>query len=168
MEVLGSTGIRISELPYVTVEAVRDRKAEICLKGKYRVILFPKGLANRLKDFAAREGIKEGCIFRTRNGRPLDRSNICHALKRLCAQAGVKESKVYPHSFRHPYVKPTTKNISLQKQKSQTTNDDSLRLLFLSIQLVQDFYNENASQCLAFSLATLSVFSYSELTDSVC
>ena len=76
MQVLYGTGIRISELPYVTVEAVDQGKAEIYLKGKYRVIIFPRNLVKKLKEYIKNMKIQSGCIFRTRSGRCLDRSNI--------------------------------------------------------------------------------------------
>ena len=105
MMVLYSTGIRISELPYVTVEAVCQGKTEIYMKGKCRLIIFPKNLIKKLKEFIRNEKIKSGCIFRTRSGRDLDRSNICHSLKLLCEEARVDPSKVFPHNFRHLFAK---------------------------------------------------------------
>ena len=105
MQVLYGTGIRISELPFVTVEAINQGKAEIYMKGKYRVIIFPKKLSNKLKEYAKMTKIREGCIFCTRSGRNLDRSNICHSLKKLCKDAGVEETKVFPHNFRHLFAK---------------------------------------------------------------
>lgn len=105
MQVLYGTGIRISELPFVTVEAINQGKAEIYMKGKYRVIIFPKKLSNKLKEYAKMAKIREGCIFCTRSGRNLDRSNICHSLKKLCKDAGVEETKVFPHNFRHLFAK---------------------------------------------------------------
>lgn len=105
MQVLYGTGIRISELPYVTVEAVDQGKAEIYLKGKYRVIIFPRNLVKKLKEYIKNMKIQSGCIFRTRSGRCLDRSNICHSMKKICQEAGVEKSKVFPHNFRHLFAK---------------------------------------------------------------
>ena len=105
MMTICSTGIRVSELRYVTVEAVMRGKAEIFMKGKYRIVIFPKNLAAQLKAFARKNGIRSGSLFCTRSGRPLDRSNICHAMKRLCAKAGVKKDKVFPHNFRHLFAR---------------------------------------------------------------
>lgn len=105
MLVLYGTGIRISELSYVTVEAINHGNAEICMKGKYRVIIFPKKLVKRLKEYIKALNIKSGYVFRTRTGRNLDRSNVCHALKRLCKDARVESSKVFPHNFRHLFAK---------------------------------------------------------------
>lgn len=105
MMVLYATGIRISELPCVTVEAVCQGKTEIYMKGKYRMIIFPKTLVKKLKEYTNRENIKSGCIFRTKNGKNLDRSNICHSLKKLCKEAKVDSSKVFPHNFRHLFAR---------------------------------------------------------------
>lgn len=100
-----STGIRISELQYVTYEAIQLGRAEISMKGKYRVVILPKDLVRELKSFAKMNHIKRGYIFSTRNGLPLDRSNICHAMKRLCSDAKVSENKVFPHNFRHLFAR---------------------------------------------------------------
>ncbi len=105
MMVLYGTGIRISELPFVTVEAVEQGRAEISMKGKYRIIIFPKSLVKKLNEYTNTLNIQNGCIFRTRSGRNLDRSNICHSMKKLCKAAGVEPSKVFPHNFRHLFAK---------------------------------------------------------------
>ena len=105
MLVLYGTGSRISELPFVTVEAIKLGKAEIYMKGKYRVIIFPKKLVRMLKEYTRIQNIQSGCIFRTKSGRNLDRSNICHAMKRLCKDARVEPTKVFPHNFRHLFAK---------------------------------------------------------------
>ena len=105
MLTLGGTGIRVSELRFLTMEAVMQGRVEISMKGKTRTVLLPKELCQRLKAYAKRNDIAEGCIFRTRSGKPLDRSNICHALKKLCDAAHVAKSKVYPHSFRHLFAR---------------------------------------------------------------
>lgn len=105
MLVLYGTGIRISELSYVTVEAVEQGKAEIYMKGKYRVVIFTKRLAGKLREYVKMMKIDSGHIFRTRSGRHLDRSNICHSLKKLCRDAHVDAAKVFPHNFRHLFAK---------------------------------------------------------------
>ena len=105
MLVLYGTGIRISELPYVTVEAVYQGNAEINMKGKYRVIIFPRNLVRQLKEYIRDTDIKSGCIFRTKSGKCLDRSNICHSMKKICREARVDQSKVFPHNFRHLFAK---------------------------------------------------------------
>lgn len=105
MMTLYGTGIRISELPFVTVESIELGKAEISMKGKYRIIIFPKKLVKIIKEYIKELKIQSGCIFCTRSGRNLDRSNICHALKGLCNEAGVEPSKVFPHNFRHLFAR---------------------------------------------------------------
>lgn len=99
------TGIRVSELQYITAEAVRRGRAEIALKGKNRTILINRKLKARLLQYGAKHGIVRGCLFRTRNGKPLDRSNICHEMKKLCREARVDSSKVFPHNFRHLFAR---------------------------------------------------------------
>ena len=105
MLTLCGTGIRISELPFVTAEAIDKGRAEIRLKGKTRTVLLPRELRSRLKKYCIRQGISSGCIFRTRSGKPVDRSNICHEMKRLSAAAGVDEKKIFPHNFRHLFAR---------------------------------------------------------------
>ncbi len=105
MMTLYGTGIRISELPFVTVESIEMGKADISMKGKCRVIIFSKNLVKTMKEYIKELKIQSGCIFRTRSGRNLDRSNICHALKKLCKEARVNPSKVFPHNFRHLFAK---------------------------------------------------------------
>ena len=102
---LCSTGIRISELKYITADAVRQGRAEIDMKGKHRVILLPNELKNKLKDYMDQQNIRTGSVFITRNGKPVDRSNIFHEMKRLSAYAGVKPKKVYPHNLRHLFAR---------------------------------------------------------------
>lgn len=100
-----ATGIRVSELKYVTVEALKKGCAEISLKGKIRVILLPRALREKLRRYAKRHGIRSGCIFCTRSGKPLDRSNIWRDMKRLCIYAKVDRSKVFPHNLRHLFAR---------------------------------------------------------------
>ena len=99
------TGIRISELKYITTESAKLRRAEISMKGKNRTVLIPKILASHLLAYAKQNGIQSGCIFKSRNGKPLDRSNICHDMKKLCAHAGVQPNKVFPHNLRHLFAR---------------------------------------------------------------
>lgn len=105
MQTLGSTGIRISELRYITVESLKSGMADIYNKGKMRKILYPSDLQKVLKEFAVKMKIKCGPIFRTGSGRAVDRSNVWKAMKKLCGQAGVDEQKVYPHNLRHLFAK---------------------------------------------------------------
>ena len=99
------TGIRVSELQYITVEAAKNGRAEICMKGKNRTVLLQKELRGRLLKYAEELGIDNGHIFRTRSGRPLDRTNICHDMKKLCAEAQVNRRKVFPHNLRHLFAR---------------------------------------------------------------
>lgn len=105
IETICSTGIRVSELSCITVEAVRAGRAQIRLKGKIRVILLPKQLRKTLDRYIRDKGIREGAVFCTRSGRPLDRSNIWRDMKRLAKQARVSESKVFPHNLRHLFAR---------------------------------------------------------------
>ena len=104
MQTICSTGIRISELPYITVEALRDRRARVSLKGKTRIVILPGTLCRELLGYARRREIRTGSVFVTRNGRPLDRSNVFRAMKGLCEAADVDPCKVFPHNFRHLFA----------------------------------------------------------------
>lgn len=100
-----ATGIRVSELRFITIEAVKRGRAEIRLKGKSRVIIFHKGLIEKLERYARTHKITSGYLFCTKNGKPLDRSNICHDMKKLCQAAQVNPKKVFPHNLRHLFAK---------------------------------------------------------------
>lgn len=104
-EMICGTGIRVSELAYITVDAVKAGKAEILLKGKVRVILISERLVRKLLDYAREQKIASGEIFLTRNGKSLSRRQIWAELKKLCAAAGVEDSKVFPHNLRHLFAK---------------------------------------------------------------
>ena len=105
MQTICSTGIRVSELRFITVEAVKERQATISCKGKMRVVILPKQLCKMLKGYVKRRGIKEGAVFVTRSGKPLDRSNIWSDMKKLCKSAGVSKEKVFPHNLRHLFAR---------------------------------------------------------------
>ena len=105
METICATGIRVSELRYFTVEAVRLGRAEVTNKGKTRTVFLPGKLQKVLLKYAKSRRIAAGPVFVTRNGRPLDRSNICHDMKSLCKDANVAESKVFPHNLRHLFAR---------------------------------------------------------------
>lgn len=105
METICGTGIRISELKYFTVEAVKTGEVRIRNKGKTRTILIPSKLKQKLLDWSKQHAIPAGTIFVTRTGRPLDRSNIWSQLKKLCAAAGVPSSKVFPHNLRKLFAR---------------------------------------------------------------
>lgn len=105
MQTICSTGIRVSELPYVTVSAVNQGQAQVKLKGKIRIVFFTKELCKLLKKYIREQGIEEGCIFRTRTGRPIDRHTIWRSMKKLCESAGVAPEKVFPHNLRHLFAR---------------------------------------------------------------
>lgn len=105
IETICSTGIRVSELRYITAEALQCGKAEIDCKGKRRTVFLPKNLCRVLQRYAKTQKIKSGILFRTKNGNALDRSNIWHDMKALCKAAGVEESKVFPHNLRHLFAR---------------------------------------------------------------
>ena len=105
METICATGIRVSELRHVTVEAVQRGAAKITCKGKHRQIFLPKKLCTKLKEYCRERKIKSGPVFVTKNGTALDRSNIWCAMKRLCQYCGVAEEKVFPHNLRHLFAR---------------------------------------------------------------
>ena len=105
LQTICGTGIRVSELRYFTVEAVRHGEVTVDCKNKTRTILVPGKLKNLLLNYAKRRKIAEGAIFVTRTGRPLNRSNIWAAMKKLCHAAGVKSSKVFPHNLRKLFAR---------------------------------------------------------------
>ncbi len=105
METICGTGIRVSELRYFTVEAVRRGEVTVTCKAKTRTILLPQKLQKMLLAFAKEHGIHSGVIFITRGGNPLNRSNIWTQIKRLCQTAGVKASKVFPHNLRKLFAR---------------------------------------------------------------
>ncbi len=105
MQTLCGTGIRISELQYFTVDAVRRGEVTIYCKSKARTILVPGQLKRLLLQYAEKSGIQNGPIFITRSGHVLNRSNVWAQMKKLCEKAGVKASKVYPHNLRKLFAK---------------------------------------------------------------
>ena len=105
LQTICGTGIRVSELKFFTVEAVRQGEISVKCKNKTRTILVPGKLKKRLLGFAKARGIPTGHIFISRNGSPLDRSNIWAAMKKLCADAEVAPSKVFPHNLRKLFAR---------------------------------------------------------------
>ena len=105
IQTICGTGIRVSELRYFTVEAIRYGEVTVDCKSKTRTILVPGKLKNILLNYAKKHGITTGTIFVTRNGKPLNRSNIWSAMKKLCETAGVKPSKVFPHNLRKLFAR---------------------------------------------------------------
>ena len=100
MQTICCTGIRVSELKYFTVESVRQGEITVYYKKKVRTIMIPRDLKKRLLKYAKTKKIKSGNIFITKNGKPLDRSNLWSQMKKLCEKAGVLASKVFPHNLR--------------------------------------------------------------------
>lgn len=105
MQTICSTGIRVSELRHITIEAIRFGVAEINCKGKRRRVFLPAQLCKMLKQYAKEQKIKNGAVFVTKNGNPLDRSNIWSDMKKLCKAANVSEKKVFPHNLRHLFAR---------------------------------------------------------------
>ena len=105
METICATGIRVSEVRYITIEAVGAGRAEIALKGKLRTILLPGKLCRKLRKYAAEQGIASGEIFRTRRGTGLSRKQIWAEMKGLCESAGVPAGRVFPHNLRHLFAR---------------------------------------------------------------
>lgn len=105
MQTICSTGIRVSELRFVTVAAVNTGVAHINCKGKLRQIFLPKALCKALKRYIKEQKISSGSVFVSRTGKPLDRSNIWSDMKKLCVSAGVSKDKVFPHNLRHLFAR---------------------------------------------------------------
>ncbi len=103
IQTIGGTGIRVSELKYITKEAVLNGRANIHLKGKERTILIPKTLKKKLITFIKKNGIEKE-VFITKNNTPLDRKQIWRQMKQLCKTANVDERKVFPHNLRHLFA----------------------------------------------------------------
>ncbi len=104
-ETIGATGIRVSEVKYITVETLRDGKAEISLKGKIRTILLPNKLCRKLLKYAKKQKIASGEIFITKSGKGMSRKQIWAEMKAICKKAGVEASKVFPHNLRHLFAR---------------------------------------------------------------
>lgn len=105
METICATGIRVSEVRYITVEAARLGRAEIALKGKIRTILIPGKLRKKLLKYAGKNETVSGQIFLTRNGKGMSRKQIWAEMKAICEAAGVAPSKVFPHNLRHLFAR---------------------------------------------------------------
>ena len=105
LETICSTGIRVSELQFITVQAIKTGQADVYCKGKGRTILLPEALCSTLKKYVKSQHIEKGMIFITKSGKPLDRSNIWSDMKKLCADAGVSRTKVFPHNLRHLFAR---------------------------------------------------------------
>ena len=105
LQTICGMGIRVSELQYITVEAVRNGEAVVSLKGKTRTVFIVKDLRKKLLRYAAEQGIKSGLVFITRTGNMINRTNIWREMKNLCEQAGVNPQKVFPPNLRHLFAR---------------------------------------------------------------
>ncbi len=105
IETIAGTGIRISELQFITVEAVKNGEAIVSLKGKTRRIFIIKELKKKLLRYITEQKIKTGNVFVTRSGKALNRSNIWREMKMLCKKANVNPNKVFPHNLRHLFAR---------------------------------------------------------------
>lgn len=105
METIAGTGIRISELVYITAESVTTGRAEVFCKGKCRQVYLTKELRKRLMRFCKKEQIRTGSVFKSKKGNALDRSNIWSQMKKLAERAGISPEKVFPHNLRHLFAK---------------------------------------------------------------
>lgn len=105
IETICATGIRVSEVKYITAEALRAGRADISLKGKIRTVLLPGKLCRKLQKYAKKQKITSGEIFLTRSGKGVSRRQIWAEMKALCKQARVAPSKVFPHNLRHLFAR---------------------------------------------------------------
>ena len=105
LQTICGTGIRVSELQFITVEAVKQGEAVVNCKAKTRSVFIVKELKQKLLCYAAEQGIKSGMIFVTRSGKPISRTNIWREMKALCEEANVNPQKVFPHNLRHLFAR---------------------------------------------------------------
>ena len=105
LQTICGTGIRVSELQFITVEAVRKGEAVVSCKNKTRTVFIVRELQKKLLNYIKTKGITTGCIFITKSGKPMSRCNIWREMKALCEQAGVNPKKVFPHNLRHLFAR---------------------------------------------------------------
>lgn len=105
LQTICGTGIRVSELQFITVEAARCGEAMVSCKGKTRSVFIVRELQKKLLRYAAERKIESGCIFITRGGKPISRTNIWRDMKALCVEAHVNPNKVFPHNLRHLFAR---------------------------------------------------------------
>ena len=135
LETIGSTGIRVSEVQYITVAGTAAGKIQIALKGKIRVIMLPKKLCRILLKYAKKQKIASGEIFITKSGKGLSRKRIWADMKKLCKDAGVSESKVFPHNLRHLFARVfyrITRDIAKLSDLLGHSSIDTTRIYLLS------------------------------------
>lgn len=105
IQTICSTGIRVSELQYITVDAVKNGEATVSCKGKTRKIFIVSSLRKKLLNYIEASAVQNGAVFVTRSGKPMNRSNVWKEMKRLCKDANVLPSKVFPHNLRHLFAR---------------------------------------------------------------
>ena len=105
LQTICGTGMRVSELQYITVEAVRKGEVSVSCKNKTRTIFIVRDLQKKLQKYIAEKDIESGYVFMTRSGKPIDRSNIWKEMKALCEEAGIIADKVFPHNLRHLFAR---------------------------------------------------------------
>ena len=105
METIAATGIRVSEVKYITVEAANNKRTQVSLKRKIRDIMLPGKLCKKLLKYAKKNKIASGEIFITGSGRSMSRKQIWASMKSICRKAGIAETKVFPHNFRHLFAR---------------------------------------------------------------
>ena len=105
LQTICGTGIRVSELQFITIEAARCGEAVVSCKAKTRTVFLVKALRQKLLRYAAEQGIESGIIFVTRTGKPVNRTNLWREMKALCAEADVNPQKVFPHNLRHLFAR---------------------------------------------------------------
>ena len=135
IEMICATGIRVSEVSYITVEAAQSGKAQIFSKGKIRVILLPAKLCQKLLHYAKKHKIVSGEIFLTRNGKTISRKQIWAEMKRLCTQAHISPEKVFPHNLRHLFAQTfyrTTKDVVMLADILGHSNIETTRIYLIS------------------------------------
>lgn len=104
LQTICATGIRVSEVPFITVEALQRGVAQVHNKGKTRLVFLPQKLCERLLAYCKKQGIQSGCVFITRTGRPISRVSVWMMMKSLCKAARVAAEKVFPHNLRHLFA----------------------------------------------------------------
>lgn len=135
MQTICSTGIRVSELPFITVQAAGVGRTEVRCKGKQRIVFLPRQLCRQLLTYIKEEKLTEGPVFVTKSGRPVNRSNIWSSMKRLCLAAGVAPSKVFPHNLRHLFARTfytQDKDLSRLADLLGHSNIDTTRIYMMS------------------------------------
>ncbi len=105
LQTICGTGIRISELRFITVEGVRSGRISVRCKGKTRTVFVVAKLRKQLLDYTAERGIRSGSVFVNSNRQPLSRVTVWWNMKSVCRAANVDDSKVFPHNLRHLFAR---------------------------------------------------------------